>query len=70
MVMSGSGLILAVRAYIYIIGATEGTGTKFTGIDKSSSAELQEALDSMWRYYAQSNICYVFMVDIPDACAG
>ncbi|KAI0440518.1 HET-domain-containing protein [Xylaria telfairii] len=39
-------------------------------IDKSSSAELQEALNSMWRYYAQSNICYVFMIDIPDARAG
>jgi hypothetical protein len=24
----------------------------------------------MWRYYAQSNICYVYMVDVPDSDAG
>ncbi|KAF2807125.1 uncharacterized protein BDZ99DRAFT_522757 [Mytilinidion resinicola] len=30
-------------------------------IDKSSSAELQGAIKSMWNYYAQSNICYVYM---------
>ncbi|KAI0478130.1 heterokaryon incompatibility protein-domain-containing protein [Xylaria cf. heliscus] len=39
-------------------------------IDKSSSAELQEAINTMWLYYARSNICYVYMVDIPDARAG
>jgi hypothetical protein len=39
-------------------------------IDKSSSAELQEAINSMWNYYAESNICYVYMADIPDAEAG
>jgi hypothetical protein len=39
-------------------------------IDKSSSAELQEAINSMWRYYAESNICYVYLADIPDSEAG
>jgi hypothetical protein len=41
-------------------------------IDKSSSAELQETINSMWRYYAESNICYVYMADVPDyeASAG
>ncbi|KAJ2994489.1 hypothetical protein NUW58_g1544 [Xylaria curta] len=39
-------------------------------IDKSSSAELQETINTMWRYYAQSNICYVYMNDIPNAQAG
>lgn len=39
-------------------------------IDKASSAELQEAINSMWRYYAQSNICYVYLADIADAEAG
>jgi hypothetical protein len=39
-------------------------------IDKSSSAELQEAINSMWRYYAQSNVCYVYLADVPDAEAG
>ncbi|KAH7417950.1 heterokaryon incompatibility protein-domain-containing protein, partial [Cadophora sp. MPI-SDFR-AT-0126] len=32
-------------------------------IDKSSSAELQEAINSMWNYYAESNNCYVYMAD-------
>ncbi|XP_014550011.1 hypothetical protein COCVIDRAFT_57314, partial [Bipolaris victoriae FI3] len=39
-------------------------------IDKSSSAELQEAINSMWRYYAESNICYVYLADVPDREAG
>jgi hypothetical protein len=39
-------------------------------IDKSSSAELQEAINSMWRYYAESNICYVYLADVPDAESG
>ncbi|PSN69639.1 HET-domain-containing protein [Corynespora cassiicola Philippines] len=39
-------------------------------IDKSSSAELQEAINSMWRYYEQANICYTYMADVPDAHAG
>lgn len=39
-------------------------------IDKSSSAELQEAINSMWRYYRQANICYVYLADVPDAEAG
>lgn len=39
-------------------------------IDKSSSAELQEAINSMWSYYANSNICYVYLADVPDLEAG
>jgi hypothetical protein len=39
-------------------------------IDKSSSAELQEAINSMWRYYKESNICYVYLADVPNAEAG
>jgi hypothetical protein len=39
-------------------------------IDKSSSAELQESINSMWNYYAESNMCYVYMADVPDSEAG
>lgn len=39
-------------------------------IDKSSSAELQEAINSMWRYYAESNVCYVYLEDVADWKAG
>jgi len=33
-------------------------------IDKDSSAQLQESINSMWSYYARSDICYVYMVDV------
>ena len=39
-------------------------------IDKSSSAVLQESINSMWNYYASGNICYVYMVDVEDEAAG
>jgi hypothetical protein len=34
-------------------------------IDKSSSAELSEAINSMFRYYEQAKICYAYLSDIP-----
>ncbi|KAI9146852.1 HET-domain-containing protein [Paramyrothecium foliicola] len=33
-------------------------------IDKSSSAELTEAINSMFRWYKRSNVCYVFLSDL------
>src|SRR3954468_16799626 len=33
-------------------------------IDKSSSAELSEAINSMWNWYRQANICYAYLVDV------
>jgi len=39
-------------------------------IDKSSSAELQEAINSMYQWYAEANICYVYLVDISNDVAG
>ncbi|KAI2466938.1 HET-domain-containing protein [Annulohypoxylon bovei var. microspora] len=34
-------------------------------IDKSSSAELSEAINSMFRWYAHSAMCIVFLADLP-----
>lgn len=34
-------------------------------IDKSSSAELSEAINSMFRWYKQTSKCYVYLADIP-----
>lgn len=34
-------------------------------IDKSSSAELSEAINSMYRWYQNSYVCYVFLEDVP-----
>ena len=38
-------------------------------IDRSSSAELSEAVSSMFRYYAMSQICYVYLADVSEASA-
>jgi hypothetical protein len=36
-------------------------------IDKESSAELPEALNSMFRWYQQATKCYVYMADVLDS---
>lgn len=33
-------------------------------IDKSSSAELSEAINSMFAWYAQSQVCYAYLADV------
>ncbi|KAK7468953.1 hypothetical protein VKT23_003452 [Stygiomarasmius scandens] len=35
-------------------------------IDKESSAELSEAINSMYEYYAKAEVCYVYLSDLPD----
>ncbi|RPD59901.1 HET-domain-containing protein, partial [Lentinus tigrinus ALCF2SS1-6] len=35
-------------------------------IDKSSSAELSEAINSMYKWYAGAAVCYVFLDDVGD----
>lgn len=35
-------------------------------IDKSSSAELSEAINSMFQWYELSDICYAYLEDVPD----
>ena len=34
-------------------------------IDKSSSAELSEAINSMFRWYQKAEICYAYLSDVP-----
>lgn len=36
-------------------------------IDKSSSAELSEAINSMYAFYRNAEICYVFLEDVPGS---
>ncbi|TPX14001.1 uncharacterized protein E0L32_005701 [Thyridium curvatum] len=33
-------------------------------IDKSSSAELSEAINSMYKWYARARVCYAFLADV------
>ncbi|OJT09273.1 Vegetative incompatibility protein HET-E-1 [Trametes pubescens] len=37
-------------------------------IDKTSSAELSEAINSMFSWYAEAQICYAYLQDVPDSC--
>ena len=37
-------------------------------IDKSSSAELSEAINSMFAWYKDSKVCYAFLSDVDNAC--
>ncbi|KAJ9616388.1 hypothetical protein H2200_000106 [Cladophialophora chaetospira] len=39
-------------------------------IDKSSSAELSEAINSMFKWYRDAEVCYVFLSDLPPGLAG
>jgi hypothetical protein len=36
-------------------------------IDKTSSAELSEAINSMFRWYANAEVCYTYLVDVPSS---
>ncbi|KAI0799970.1 heterokaryon incompatibility protein-domain-containing protein [Fomes fomentarius] len=36
-------------------------------IDKSSSAELSEAINSMYAWYSEAQVCYAFLDDVPDS---
>ncbi|PMD44862.1 HET-domain-containing protein [Hyaloscypha variabilis F] len=36
-------------------------------IDKTSSAELSEAINSMFRWYANAKVCYTYLVDVPSS---
>ncbi|KAI0633738.1 hypothetical protein C8Q77DRAFT_808688 [Trametes polyzona] len=38
-------------------------------IDKSSSAELSEAINSMFSWYAGALICFAYLYDVPNSCA-
>jgi hypothetical protein len=39
-------------------------------IDKSSSAELQETINSMWAWYSRSTVCYAYLNDLEPLLAG
>lgn len=38
-----------------------------SSIDKTNLVELSEAINSMYRYYQESSICYAYLVDISAA---
>ncbi|KAM0276195.1 hypothetical protein ACHAQH_007002 [Verticillium albo-atrum] len=39
-------------------------------IDKSSSAELSEAINSMYQWYRDAEVCYAYLEDFPEEMTG
>lgn len=39
-------------------------------IDKRSSAELSEAINSMYRWYSRAEICYAYLADVTWPCGS
>ena len=37
-------------------------------IDKTSSSELSEAINSMYKWYKSSEVCYAYLKDVPGGC--
>ncbi|KAM5534165.1 hypothetical protein V8D89_012185 [Ganoderma adspersum] len=37
-------------------------------IDKTSSSELSEAINSMFRWYKEAEVCFVYLADVPHDC--
>jgi hypothetical protein len=36
-------------------------------IDKTSTAELSEAINSMFRWYREAHVCYAYLTDVVEA---
>lgn len=65
----GADDVLDWRKVHYTCRQTIADGFSYTWIDtccidKSSSAELSEAINSMFRWYQKAKICYVYMTDV------
>ncbi|KAI1791125.1 heterokaryon incompatibility protein-domain-containing protein [Ganoderma leucocontextum] len=37
-------------------------------IDKTSSTELSESINSMFEWYSQAEVCYAYLADVPRGC--
>ena len=66
---SDSGLSKKVRKACKI---ARGDGYRYiwvdsSCIDKTSSAELSEAINSMFKWYRDAQICYAFLADVPSS---
>ena len=59
-----SGLIHAVSRITHSLSVVE--AERMIGIDKRSSAELTEAINSMYTWYQNAQECYVYLSDVPE----
>ena len=69
MALSGRGLIrkslYPTKIRLPFIVYTNQDGARCC-IDKTSSAELSEAINSMFRWYQNAAVCYAFLSDVPS----
>jgi hypothetical protein len=63
MALSTSGWTLAVSMIVCITKA-DAYLTARAGIDKTSSAELTEAINSMYSWYREAAVCYAYLSDV------
>src|SRR3569833_2244284 len=81
-VPTSPGLPLLSRFYVLYLGTNSRASDDLPAnsidncssccIDKKSSSELSEAINSMYRWYAKSDICYVYLEHVTDGdiCAS
>jgi hypothetical protein len=52
-----------------VVGATNPqlTSSNSCCIDKTSTAELSEAINSMFRWYREARVCYAYLADVQEA---
>ncbi|CAI4218370.1 unnamed protein product [Parascedosporium putredinis] len=43
------------------------THIKHASIDRTSSSELTEAINSMYRWHREASVCYAYLTDVPTA---
>jgi len=55
--------VLSYPAFLYY-GRKSKAGVNQCSIDKSSSAELSEAINSMYMWYKNSDVCYAYLPDV------
>jgi len=73
-----SGTAESLEGYKKLLGCcrvSANEGYRYTWIDtccidKSSSAELSEAINSMFRFYAKSAVCYAYLSDVGEDYLG
>ncbi|KAH9888953.1 heterokaryon incompatibility protein-domain-containing protein [Cubamyces lactineus] len=71
LIMSGAGLAKASMKIREFCRFAKGEGYRWVWIDsccidKTSSAELSEAINAMYAWYADAHVCYAYLADVPD----
>ncbi|KAJ8489198.1 hypothetical protein ONZ51_g3071 [Trametes cubensis] len=71
LISSGAGLAQASKKVREFCRFAKGEGYRWVWIDsccidKTSSAELSEAINAMYAWYADAHVCYAYLADVPD----